>query len=206
MQLRMGDHPSDEVLEQYAAHSLPEPALAEIEEHLLLCSKCQQRVEEIDAYVSAMRGAAKRLDQEDESRKNYWARVSGALTFRRFGWAMAVAALVLGAAVLRMATKRDRTLEPFALVLEASRGSGAQHAPSGKRLELSLNTEGLPSFSSYPLEVVDDSGRLHYESHVTPEQSMARASLPAGLRRGTYFVRLYSPSRELLREYGLQID
>jgi hypothetical protein len=204
MQLRKGDHPSEEALERYATHSLEEPALAEIEEHLLVCSQCQQQLEEIDAYVSAMRSAAKRLDQEDESRKNYWARISRALTFRKFGWVMAVAALVLGAVALRVSTKR--TLEPFALVLETSRGSGMQHAPSGRRLDLSLDTQGLPSFSSYQLEVVDESARLQYQTHVKVEQSAVQASLPEGLRRGTYFIRLYSPTRELLREYGLQID
>ena len=204
MQLRKGDHASDEALEQYATHSLPEGALAEIEEHLLVCSQCQQQLEEIDAYVSAMRGAAKGLDQEDESRKTYWTRVSRILTFRKFGWAMAVAALVLGAVALRISTKRP--VAPFALVLETSRGSGMQHAPAGRKLELSLNTLGLPSFSSYELEIVDDSARVQYQSHMTAQQSAVRATLPAGLRRGTYFVRLYSPARELLREYGLQID
>jgi hypothetical protein len=204
MQLRKGDHASDEALEQYATHSLPEAALAEIEEHLLVCSQCQQQVEEIDAYVSAMRSAAKRLDQEDESRKTYWTRVSRVLTFRRFGWAMAVAALVLGAIALRVSNKRP--VEPFALVLETSRGSGMQHAPAGRRLELSLDTEGLPSFPGYALEDVNESAQLQYQSQVTAEQSVVHASLPAGLRRGTYFVRLYSPARELLREYGLQID
>jgi hypothetical protein len=204
MQLRKGDHASDEALELYATHSLPEPALAEIEEHLLVCSQCQQQLEEIDAYVGAMRRAAKQLDQEDESRKTYWARVSRVLTFRRFGWAMAVTALVLGAVALRLSTKR--TVEPFAIVLETSRGSGMQHAPAGRRLELGLDTQGLPSFSDCALEVVDESARLQYQSHVKAEQSVVRASLPAGLRRGTYFIRLYSPARELLREYGLQID
>ena len=203
MQLRKGEHASDEALERYATHSLPEAALAEIEEHLLVCSQCQQQLEEIDAYVSAMRSAAKGLDQEDESRKTYWTRVSRVLTFRKFGWAMAVAAMVLGAVALRVST--NPPAPPFALVLETSRGSGMQHAPAGRRLELSLNTQGLPSFSGYALEVVDDSARRRYQSQVTAEQSVVRASLP-GLRRGTYFIRLYSPARELLREYGLQID
>ena len=155
MQLRKGDHASDEALEQYATHSLPEAALAEIEEHLLVCSQCQQQLEEIDAYVSAMRDAAKALGQQDESRKRFWTRVSHTLTFRKLGWAMAVAALVLGAVALRISTKRP--VAPFALVLETSRGSGMQHAPAGRRLELSLNTQGLPSFSGYELEIVDDS-------------------------------------------------
>jgi methionine-rich copper-binding protein CopC len=204
MQLRKGDHASDEALEQYATRSLPEAALAEIEEHLLVCSQCQQQLEEIDAFVSAMRSAARQLDQEDESRKTYWTRVSRVLTFRKFGWAMALIALVLGAVALRVSTKRP--VEAFALVLETSRGSGMQHAPAGRRLELSLNTEGVASSSGYTLEVVDESGRRQYQSHVTAQQSAVRVSLAAGLRRGTYFIRLYSPARELLREYGLQID
>jgi len=206
MQTHRGDHPSDEALEQYATHSLPEPALAEIEEHLLVCSQCQQQLEEIDAYVSAMRSAAKRLNHKDESRKRSWARISSLLTFRKFAWAMAVTALVLGAVALRISTKRDQAVAPFALMLETSRGSGMQRAPAGRKLELSLDTQGLASFSGYALEIVDESKRLQYESQGTAEQSVVRASLPSGLRRGTYFVRLYSPTRELLREYGLQID
>jgi len=206
MQLHRGDHASDEALELYATHSLPEPALAEIEEHLLVCSQCQQQLEEIDAYVSAMRGAAQRLDEEDESRKRRWARISGGLTFRRFGWAMAVTALVLGAVALRVSTRHSGTAEPFALLLATSRGSGIQHAPAGRRLDLSLDMQGLPSFPRYALEVVDESARRQYQSQVTADQSVVRASLPAGLRRGTYFIRLYSPERELLREYGLQVD
>lgn len=206
MQTRRGDHASDEALELYATHSLPEPVLAEIEEHLLVCSQCQKQLEEIDAYVSAMRSAAKQLDQEDESRKRSWTRISGVLTLRRFGWAMAVAALVLGAVALRISTNQAHSVEPFAMLLESSRGSGIQHAPANRRLELSLDTQGLPSLSSYALEVVDESGGRQYESHVTAEQSVVRVSLPGGLRRGTYFVRLYAPPRELLREYGLQID
>ena len=204
MQTRRGDHASDEALELYATHSLAEPALAEIEEHLLVCSQCQLQLEEIDGFVRAMRGAARQLDQEDESRRRNWARISRALTFRRFGWAMAVTALVLGAVALRISTKRVQ--EPFALLLETSRGSGIQHAPAGRRLELSLDTQGLPPLSAYVLEVVDESKHIQHESQVTADHSVARASLPAGLRRGTHFVRLYSPTRELLREYGLQID
>ena len=204
MQLRKGDHASDEALEQYAMHSLVEPQLGEIEEHLLVCSQCQRQLEEIDAYVSAMRSAAQQLHQEDESRKTYWTHVSRVLTFRGFGWGMAVAALVLGAVALRVSSKRP--VQPFSLVLETSRGSRMQHAPAGRRLELSLDTQGLTSFSGYTLEVVDESARLQYQAQVTAEQSLVRVSLPAGLRRGTYFIRLYSPVRELLREYGLQID
>ncbi|MBZ5595113.1 MAG: hypothetical protein LAP39_22950 [Acidobacteriia bacterium] len=207
MQLRRGEHISHEALEQYATHMVQEPALAEIEEHLLVCSQCQQELEEIDTYVSAMRRAAKGLQQEDESRKRFWTRVSRALTFRRLGWAMALTALALGAVALRIATnKPERALEPFALVLETSRGSEMQHAPAGRRLALGLDATGLPVFSRYFVKLVDESGRLRLESQATADRSIVHTAVPDGLRRGIYFLRLYSPTKELLREYGLQID
>lgn len=206
MQLRKGEHASDEALERYATHSLAEPELAQIEEHLLVCSQCQEKLEKIDAYVSAMRDAAKALGQQDESRKRFWTRVSHTLTFRKLGWAMALTAVALLAVLLRNSFTPPKPLEPFALALETRRGSEMQHAPAGRRLALSLDAKGLPVFSSYTLELVDESGRVQLQSQVTGDQAIVRASLPEQLRRGTYFLRLYSPSKELLREYGLQID
>ncbi|HVP49487.1 MAG TPA: hypothetical protein VMT32_22995 [Bryobacteraceae bacterium] len=206
MQLRRGEHISNEALERYAMGSVPEPALAEIEEHLLVCSQCQQQLKEIDEYIGAMRRAAQELQEEDESWKRFWMRVSRTLTFRRLGWAMAVTALVLGAVALRVATRTERSAEPFALMLETSRGSEMQHAPARRKLAITLDVKGLPVFSRYALELVDERGRLQLESQVTAEQSIVRTSVPDGLPRGTYFIRLYSPLKELLREYGLQID
>ncbi len=58
----MGSHIPEENLEQYAAgHKLPDTQLAELEAHLLVCSECQDRLRELDAYVAAMRGALRHL-------------------------------------------------------------------------------------------------------------------------------------------------
>jgi hypothetical protein len=58
MQLDQNTHAVDEVLESYAIGTLAEPALAELEEHLLICTYCQQRLDDTNAYVTAMRTAA----------------------------------------------------------------------------------------------------------------------------------------------------
>ena len=187
-------------------HSLPEPALAELEEHLLVCSRCQEQLRETEGYVRAMRDAAARLEQEEESRKRWWTRVSGALTFRRLAWAMTGVALVLVAVALRVSFRPARAPQPFALLLETSRGSEVPHAPAGRPIELSLDITGLPPFSAYSVQVVDETGRLESETHVAGAQPRVTTSLSDRLRPGNYFIRLYSPSRELLREYGLRID
>jgi hypothetical protein len=205
MQLR-SDHASDEALEQYAMHSLAEPVLAEIEEHLLVCSRCQEQLNDIEAYVSAMHDAAQRLDQSDESRKRFLTRVSEAFTFRKLAWAMAAVSVVFVVFALRLTMKTAQSPQPFALTLVTSRGSEVPHAPSGRPIDLSLDITGLPLFPAYSVEVVDEGGRVRSKSSTSEGQARVRTSLPDNFRAGTYFIRLYSPSRELLREYGLHID
>ena len=56
------NHISEEVLEQYAMRTLPESAeLGRLEEHLLICSECRNRLQTMDDYVAAMRSAAAKL-------------------------------------------------------------------------------------------------------------------------------------------------
>ena len=53
------NHISEEALEQYAMRTLPEAAkLGRLEEHLLICSECRNRLHLMDEYVAAMRSAA----------------------------------------------------------------------------------------------------------------------------------------------------
>jgi hypothetical protein len=52
----MGAHIPEEELELYAvSRDLPEGRLAAIEEHLLICEVCQERLRELDEYIAAMR-------------------------------------------------------------------------------------------------------------------------------------------------------
>jgi anti-sigma factor RsiW len=206
MQLEPNDHVTEESLESYALGSLSEPLVTGMEEHLLICPACQDKLREVDAYVTAMRGAAARLDREDESRKTFWTRVSEALTVRRLTWALALMALALVGLAVRLSLRPPPLAEPFAIVLETSRGAPAQHAPARRPLELSLDITALPVYPTYQLETVDASGQVQAQSSATASQNRVKTSLAKGLSSGNYFIRLYSPTRELLREYGLQVD
>ena len=206
MQLGTNGHASEESLESYALGSLEEPVLGELEEHLLICSQCQDHLKEIDVYHAAMRDAAARLENQDESRKRLWTRVSGALTVQRLGWTMALLAVALGGLALRLWLRPAALSPPVALVLETSRGSEVLHAPARRVLELSLDIKGLPAYPLYSVETVDAFGHIQAQSHAAVSEGRVKTSLTKGLRPGNYFVRLYTPSRELLREYGLVID
>lgn len=185
--------------------TLAEPALAELEEHLLICAHCQQRLADTYAYVAAMRSAAGGLDQRDESRKMFWTRASGLLTFRRLGWAMAIIGLVLAGTALRLFLSPSQSRQPVAILLETSRGSELQRAPAGRPLDLSLDVRGLPAFPNYQMEMVDAGGRV-LDTSAVGMQGKLTTRISKRLRPGSYFIRLYAPSRELLREYGLQIE
>jgi hypothetical protein len=210
MQLDRESHASDETLEGYAMGSLGEPVLAEVEEHLLVCPHCQEQLKEFDSYVAAMRNAAAGLDLKDESRKEFWTRVSGALTLRRIGWTMAIAALLILGIALRLSwrssPRSSPSAQPLALVLVTNRGSELQRVPAGRPLTFTLDVTGLPVLPAYDVEAVDAKGAVQAQFHAVTAQSGIEIRLSEGLRRGNYFVRIYAPSRDLLREYGVQVD
>lgn len=48
-------HFPDDILEKYAIGKLSDQESEPVEEHLLLCSVCQERLEELDDFVQAIR-------------------------------------------------------------------------------------------------------------------------------------------------------
>jgi hypothetical protein len=54
-------HPSEESLEQFAMATLPNSETGPLEEHLLICGECRERLDSEIEYVTAMRAAASDL-------------------------------------------------------------------------------------------------------------------------------------------------
>ena len=51
-------HLDDSLVEAYSRGKVPESELCALEEHLLICEACRQRVEESDGYVQGMKKAS----------------------------------------------------------------------------------------------------------------------------------------------------
>lgn len=51
------EHVSEDDLERYAMRTLPESAVAPLEEHLLICAECRGRLVETERYVAPLRAA-----------------------------------------------------------------------------------------------------------------------------------------------------
>ena len=61
-------HIDDERLERYSLGTLSGEDSAELEQHLLICGPCQDRLARMDAYLASMEAAARRwrdADQQD---------------------------------------------------------------------------------------------------------------------------------------------
>ena len=50
-------HPSSDALEAYSLSASSDADLEKVEEHLLICERCQNELAETDQYIRAMKGA-----------------------------------------------------------------------------------------------------------------------------------------------------
>ena len=181
-------HLQDDDVEQYSMGLLPEEKLPQLEEHLLICAACRDRVEEHDSYLKAIRGAAVAARAAGEPQR---------LWIMRPVW-LAAAASVLFASVLLVRTG-SHSVEPQAVRLEAMRGIGIK-ASADTPLVLQPDLKSLPPYASYRLEVVNEVGGRVFGANITAGKP--QATMP-GVPKGMYFVRLYAPSGDVLREYGV---
>jgi len=180
-------HMDAEELERYSLGHTTPAETERVEEHLLVCGLCRDKLDETEGFAIAMKAAAAELDRK-----------SG-----RHGWLAIVAAaacLVLSVSVvLRW---RANPQPPVAVDLVATRSNTAITAPAGRPIELQPDLTGLAAAPVYRMELVDQAGKQVWRGEVSG--SRATATVPAQ-SSGMYFVRIYTRSGDLLREYGLRI-
>jgi hypothetical protein len=190
-------HVDAEDLERYSMGTSSPEATALIEEHLLACEGCQDRLREADDYLLAMRSAAEQSRLDEKTAQGREARFPA--------WFPVLAAVACGILLLVVATLRFvRPPGPVVAVsLSALRSNGAgSKAPAGRDLMLHPDLTGLAEGSSYRLEIVDQAGRVVRQGTLAGVSGGIKV---AGLSAGQYFVRVSLPAGELLREYGLDI-
>ena len=201
-------HLGDEEIEIYSGGKTTQAQEEAWEEHLLLCEACRERLESTEVFNKAMKSATaewKRSPKEIQG--------AGWTLSRLFPAFPAVAALAAAALILaawfgwgkfgRAGHPGDST--PAVVTLHAVRGSlAAASAPAGRPIALHLDVTALPSEPKFRLEIVGVTGDPVWAGDGTVNGQDAAASVPAE-KPGSYFVRLYSPTGDLLREYALEV-
>ena len=189
-------HVPDEELERYSLAGAAGEEFARLEEHLLICESCRARLEEYDLVARSMAGAAARWRSEHpRSEPKRWPLAPLLLS------AAAILLLALGALRINQGGAENHG-QAVAIALSTTRGAAPRaHAPALRPLDLQPDVTGVAPSLHYDLEVVDRVGgkvaRVQTDGHT--------ASRIPGLQAGLYFVRLYSPAGDLLREYALSV-
>ena len=189
------NHPTEDVLEEYAFGRVEEARAGPLEEHLLICVSCQAALQDIDDYIRLVKAAAARPALQP---------ISSWFTLPRWEWAVAFAL----ALTLILVTPRPSP-NATAVSLESYRGNEAairSHAPARHPLDLLIDATGLPPAADYRADVVTESGRVVWSRRGTPVAGKFTVHITPGLLAGNYWVRVYGDGEELLSEYGLTVD
>jgi hypothetical protein len=198
MDIYHDSHIQEEMLERYALNQLPEEQLAPLEEHLLGCPTCQNRLDQVDAYVQTMKSALKDTQQSTEF-------------FRQPGVALVGAgALAVMGAILILPIRRSR-LPAVDVRLIATRGADTlpmAHARSGAPLILHIDVSEIARPGGYGVELVDTKGVRIWHGPANSQANELSVEVGGDVRPGIYWVRLYDNSNPpaLIREYGLELN
>ncbi len=222
-------HATEELLEEYSFGRIGEPQLGWLEEHLLICPQCQSALEDIDEYKVFIKTGLASFERERQDAAGTLdspnhpgppARLPSLLRKAlsvHFAWPRILVAknllaaavlLVLAGATLAWWMQSSVAMAPLATVrLIALRGGegDAARAPSGRPLDLVFNRTDLPADLSYRAEVLNSSGRQVWAGSVRIADQNLSVRVDRPLRAGAYWVRLYSSTGELLREFGLDV-
>jgi hypothetical protein len=197
-------HPAEETLEEYAFNRLAEAETAAVEEHILICSTCQEIFQDMDEYILVMKAATAEYD--DRPRLAWFGMPA------KLAWVAATAVVFLLAlpgltkAVGWWRAEQASITVPVVLAaLRGGDGATISQGPAGRPLELSIDSADLPAVSAYRVEVVNATGQPAWSGAATLSNGTLSVQIPHGLKPGTHWVRLFAVQGGLLREFGLRL-
>lgn len=199
-------HPPEEVLERYAMHRATDAELEQVEEHLLICGKCRDALDESERWVTLMKTAlpAGPARPVEARWRRWWQSFAGTEDDQNRWYHQARVPVYVGAlAVLLVAVSvtpalREKNSPVQEIRLEALRGNDL-------RVEVAADRPAQLQFMDLAAEqgvlkaaIVTASGSPVWEGPV----HSSGARIPA-LRPGSYWVRIFNSSGEQIKEYGL---
>lgn len=189
------DHPDESVLEEYVFGRLSGPKTDVLQDHLLICERCQVALTQTEDYIRLFKFAA----SNSIAVPRFWAGQGSAL----------VSAGVLAAACLAFLVWPTPNAIPVSVSLASFRGGAViseNQAAAGHPLDLSISAIDVPLAAQYSLEMVTSSGESIWRGPASSGNGRLSAHVSKSLRAGQYWVRLYARPSELLAEYGLQVE
>jgi hypothetical protein len=197
-------HGTDDQLEAYALGQLATsdpPGLEVLEEHLMVCSACRDRLDGVEAFTSGMKdafGPNSAIAISKQSELFTW------LPWPRVSLAMALLAL---AAIVAIFSRGQAQFAPVAnLQLSATRGESFVAAPA-RELDVTLLNAPVET-QSFRAVIVNGTGRTVWSGQARQDNDPSgslRVKAQHRFDSGDYFLRLYGASGDMVREYGFRI-
>jgi hypothetical protein len=200
-------HESEDQLELYALDRLNDTETIRVEEHLMVCEPCRERLEEITAFALAIRDVLKDHPELVSEPANGWRerlreKWLGLADWKpQFALAAGAAVLVAGLAVGIHSMGGDASLRAVASLQLGVVRATIPDVPASRELDITLSDIPVSAKLSR-FEIVDKAG-----SSVWTGVPDARGHLRVGrhLAQGAYFARLYDTSGKKLTEYGFTV-
>jgi len=182
---------------------LPADRLTAFEEHFLACESCQDQLLAMEVFVNAVRSASPKL------RKAGRAGWEGFFVWPRPAWIASAALAVTVLLIARTWMSAPALAPEVAMVLlqvtRGIEGRSVANAAAGQPVALTIDLREIAPAASYRFEIVDSGGRAVADRTVAPENGKIVQTFDKGLAAGRYFVRLYAPGSDLLREFSLAV-
>jgi len=192
-------HPSDDVLELYSLNQLAGENVAVVEEHLLICTGCQERLAKVESFVSAMKDVCLETVRSTKVERPSFLRVQ----LPKALWTAVFALTVLGISDAFIDSRSTGGAETE-INLVASRGMETRTRTPGP-VRLNVETSQLPRFSHYRLALVDATGHDVWQTDVQPQGSNLSVRVPLRLDAAKYWVRISGPTGAPIREFALTL-
>jgi hypothetical protein len=194
-------HGTDDQLELYARGRLPESELPVLEEHLMICTNCRGKLDEIGDFVLGMQEASSKAPSAlPQTSRTAWGLGS---FFRRPAFSMALVFAALIVVLGFFANGRTKLAPSASLQLTATRGE-MPLAVAAREFDVTLS-DGPREGGPFRVEVLTATGASAWSGLAESGPAGVRFKLLQRLTQGDYFVRLYSVSGQTLREYGFRI-
>jgi hypothetical protein len=191
-------HRTEDQLEQYALGRLADTEVNELEDHLMVCEACRERLDAIEHFSRAMREALTNEPVPVRLPSRDW---FAWLRRPAFSMALVLAALII---VMSIFSGGKTKLPPVStLQLTANRGEMPAVKPA-REIDLTLR-DAPREAGPFRIEVVDSTGLKVWNSLADSDAQGVQVHVQQQLTQGDYFVRLYTADGRMLHEYGFHI-
>lgn len=193
-------HRTDEQLELYALDRLPESDKALLEEHLLVCVSCREKLDGIGDFAQGMRAAGAQSVSPPAAptlRPGWRAWLQRPVVSMSLAFALLI--LVIGIFSI------GRTELPPVASLQLTAVRGPMPVTAAAQSYHLLLTDAPQDGGPFRIEVVNAARASVWSGVAAAGPTGAEIDFSRRLSRGDYFVRVNSADGKMLREYGFRV-